>query len=98
MKFNPVPGKPVEPLPDNAVVAYKIARIESYQRPLAFADHGIFIERGKSTATLMTYGSCHTRNTVIDNPKRAFVFTGTALSADPETNDFIRKDVFEEIL
>jgi len=98
MKFHLVTDKPILPLPDNAVRAHKIARIESYSRPLCFADHGIFIERGFKCPTLMTYGSNHSRDTVLDNPGRAFVFTGTTLGVDPKTNDFIRKDIFEEIL
>ena len=98
MKLRLVYDRPLKPLPVNSVKAYKIARIESYQRPLDSSDVGVFLERGKPTATLMTFGAMYERYQVEENPRRDFVFVGTALSLDPATDEFVRKELFEEVL
>ena len=98
MKLRLVYAKPLKPLPKNAVKAHRVARIESYQRPLDSSDVGVFLERGKPTATLMTFGAMYERYQVEENPRRDFVFVGTALSLDPVTDEFVRKELFEEIL
>ncbi len=91
-KLTKITTKPLQPIPDNAIRATKIAHVMTHSL-LGDRDRGIFTDKLNIQLHLMTWGKCHTREVVEKHANRTFVWVGTCSDVAGEK----QRDMYEEI-
>jgi len=91
-KLTKITDTPIQPIPANAIRATKKAHVMAHSL-LGERDRGVFADKLDAQLHLMTWGKCHTVETVLRHANRTFVWVGTCSDAAGEKP----RDMFEEI-